>query len=44
VPEHFAILAQLERFKLTRLMPPDPPAYPYGHVEFVRGIGLPDRR
>jgi hypothetical protein len=43
-PEHFAILAQLERFKLTRLTPPDPPAFPYGHVEFVRFIGRPDRR
>jgi hypothetical protein len=37
--EHFTILAQLEPFKLTRLTPPDPPAYPYGHVEFVRFIG-----
>ncbi|WP_354112032.1 GAD-like domain-containing protein [Bradyrhizobium sp. S3.12.5] len=37
--EHFQILAQLDRFKLTRLTPPDPPTYPYGHVEFVRYIG-----
>jgi hypothetical protein len=31
--KHFAILAQLERFKPIRLTPPDPPAFPYGHVE-----------
>ena len=42
--EHFASLAELDRFKLTRLSPPDPPAHPYGHVEFVRFIGPPDRR
>ncbi|RXH20412.1 GAD-like domain-containing protein [Bradyrhizobium guangzhouense] len=42
--EHFQILAQLDRFKLTRLTPPDPPAYPYGHVEFVRYIGHQDKR
>jgi Domain of unknown function (DUF1851) len=42
--EHFVILAQLERFKLTRLTPPDPPAFPYGHVESVRFIGPPDGR
>jgi hypothetical protein len=43
-PEHFAILAQLDRFKLTRLTPPDPPAFPYGHLEFVRFIGPPGGR
>ena len=37
--EHFAILAQLESFKLTRLTPPDPPAHPYGRLEPVRLIG-----
>ena len=37
--EHFAILAQLEPFKLTRLTPPDPPAHPYGRLEPVRLIG-----
>ena len=42
--EHFAILAQLEPFKLTRLTPPDPPAYPYGHVEPVRFIGKQEKR
>jgi hypothetical protein len=42
--QHFTILAQLDPFKLTRLTPPDPPAFPYGHVEFVRFIGPPDRR
>jgi hypothetical protein len=26
------------------LPPPDPPAFPYGHVEFVRFIGPPNRR
>lgn len=42
--EHFTILAQLQPFKLTRLTPPDPPAFPYGRVEFVRFIGPPARR
>jgi len=42
--EHFQILAQIDRFKLTRLTPPDPPGYPYGHVEFVRYIGQQDRQ
>lgn len=42
--EHFTMLAQLEPFKLARLTPPDPPAFPYGHVEFVRFIGPPDQR
>ncbi|MCG2639106.1 MULTISPECIES: GAD-like domain-containing protein [Bradyrhizobium] len=41
--EHFQILAQIDRFKLTRLTPPDPPGYPYGHVEFVRYIGQRDK-
>jgi hypothetical protein len=38
-PEHFAILAQLSKFTLTRLTPPEPPAYPYGRIENVRTIG-----
>jgi hypothetical protein len=38
------ILAQLECFKLTRLTPPDPPVFPYGHVESVPSIGPPDGR
>jgi hypothetical protein len=42
--EHFQILAQLDRFKLMRLTPPDPPAYPYGHLELVRYIGKRDKR
>jgi hypothetical protein len=42
--EHFAILAQLDRFKLTRLTQPDPPAFPYGQLKFVRFIGPPDGR
>jgi hypothetical protein len=42
--EHFQILAQLDRFKLTRLTPPDPPTHPYGHLEFVRYIGQPDKQ
>jgi hypothetical protein len=42
-PEHFHILAQMDRFKLTRLTPPEPPANPYGRVEFVRYIGPPEK-
>jgi hypothetical protein len=37
--EHFQILAQIDRFKLMRLTPPDPPANPYGRLEPVRYIG-----
>jgi hypothetical protein len=42
--EHFTILAQLDRFKLVRLTPPDPPAFPYGRLEFVRLIGQSEGR
>jgi hypothetical protein len=42
--EHFVIPVQLARFKLTHLTPPAPPAFPYGHREFVRLIGPPDGR
>ena len=38
-PEHFAFLAQLSRFSLVRLTPPEPPRYPYGRSEPVRLIG-----
>jgi hypothetical protein len=41
--EHFQILAQMDRFKLTRLTPPEPPKNPYGRLEFVRFIGPPDK-
>ena len=42
--EHFVFLAQLGPFHLTRLTPPDPPAYPFGHIVPVRVIGKPDKR
>jgi hypothetical protein len=38
-PEHFAFLAQLQRFDLVRLTEPEPPAYPYGRTVAVRKIG-----
>jgi hypothetical protein len=41
--EHFMLLAQLERFKLTRLTLPKPSAHPYGRSEVVRLIGSTDR-
>jgi hypothetical protein len=38
---HLMILAELARFDLTRLSPPQPPGHPYGRVEVVRKLGKP---
>jgi hypothetical protein len=39
--EHLMIVAQVSRFKLVSLTPPEPPAHPYGRNEVVRLIGEP---
>jgi hypothetical protein len=39
VVEHAGFIAQLQRLKLTRLTPPEPPRFPYGRIETIRVLG-----
>ncbi|MBP0583234.1 DUF1851 domain-containing protein [Labrys sp. LIt4] len=39
IVEHLAMICGLSRFNLTRLTPPDPPAFPFGRLEVIRPVG-----